>query len=117
MSNGRKTLGKRPVTIGTKRRPIWLKGYADIRNMQAWDKDYDKWSMKDQKDYENGRLIATNIKSAGLKIPALRVNNTASFVAAYEISKEKVGIAHSVADRMPDDYELPVDYEPTIQVY
>jgi hypothetical protein len=44
------------------------KGYEDVRIGAPWPVEYETWGRADQTKYENGRLVATNIKLAGIKL-------------------------------------------------
>ena len=43
----------------------WLTGWRDYNRRLPYHRDYDGWSKNAQLDYENGRLIASNVRSVG----------------------------------------------------
>jgi hypothetical protein len=45
-------------------------GWFDVYDHADYPQDYDTWSEKDQRNYENGRLRAANVQLALGKLPA-----------------------------------------------
>lgn len=117
IKNSKNEVGKIPVEMSHAGKPFkswtWIVGYYDALAGNPFRREYDTWSRGDQGGYEIGRLVAVNIKSAGIKPPRLIKNRTKAFIAAYQIARENVGHAHIVANH----HEANQAFEETVQVY
>lgn len=59
-------------------------GLVDVVHGRGFDPDYDTWHQACQRNYERGRLQATNIQTAGLKVPTdVIYTNRLAFVTKY----------------------------------
>ena len=68
-------------------------GHEDARNGLGFRREYDTWKEVEQRAYENGRLVATNVASAGFAVPVWRpgVQRMRGFKALSAATVEKVG--------------------------
>lgn len=117
IKNAKNEVGKIPTDLSHVGKPFnqltWIMGYRDAVAGNPFKREYDTWSRGEQAGYEIGRLVAVNIKSAGVKPPRLIKNRTKAFIEAYIFAKETVGQAHIVANH----HEANTAFEETIKVY
>lgn len=93
-------IGRKRITVGKQINACWILGYDDVKYFRPWSTDYENWPPSEQKHYENGRLIAINIRTSGQKIPPLRVKKTPAYKSAYETANANIGVAHEVKLRL-----------------
>src|ERR1700744_3018207 len=116
MRNASNRVGTKDPQQGQPLSPCWLDGYRDVQIGIGFRKAYETWTPHEQRRYELGRLIATNIMAAGLVPPRLIKNRTAAYVEAITYAKETIGHGHIVADgkAVPQANER---FDELVQVY
>lgn len=79
--------------LAEKNAPYRRLGHEDVRTNFGWRREYESWPTLAQNSYERGRLMAQQVKSAGLDLPSwpdgkLRPRGWETLV---EIAQERVG--------------------------
>jgi len=112
--NAKNSVGKQAPSAGKPFKSwTWVVGYRDALANVGFSRDYDKWSRLEQHSYEIGRLVAVNIRTAGIKPPKLVVNKTKAYIQAYNEANERIGHAHIVAGHVDANQA----FEETVKVY